>query len=90
MVAKNEQIIVRLSSDKKKKLQEIADSMEMDMSKLIRDKIDEIIDEYEVKDNIISLDINEIKELNNVVKELNKKTQNILKFYTKYTFNKNE
>jgi len=43
---KKEQIIVRLDAKKKAQLQEIADSMHINMSKLIRDKIDEIIDEY--------------------------------------------
>ncbi|MFC0903880.1 hypothetical protein ACFHWD_04140 [Clostridium sp. MT-14] len=43
MATKNAQIIIRLSEEKKEKLQEIADNMGIDMSKLIRDKIDEII-----------------------------------------------
>ena len=43
---KKEQIIVRLDAKKKAQLQEIADSRHINMSKLIRDKIDEIIDEY--------------------------------------------
>lgn len=51
MSIKNEQIIVRLSPDKKKKLQEIADSLNIDMSKLIRDKIDEIIRLYNEKND---------------------------------------
>lgn len=49
MATKNEQIIIRLSKDKKKKLQEIADRKNIDMSKLIRDKIDQIINENENK-----------------------------------------
>lgn len=43
MTTKKEQIIVRLSAEKKQQLQEIADDLKIDMSKLIRDKIDEII-----------------------------------------------
>lgn len=45
-INKKEQIIVRLDSKTKKQLQEVADDLNIDMSKLIRDKIDEIIEEH--------------------------------------------
>lgn len=52
MATKNAQIIIRLSEEKKEKLQEIADNMGIDMSKLIRDKIDEIIKLYDTNNSL--------------------------------------
>lgn len=71
MATKNDQIIIRLSEDKKKRLQEIADSMGIDMSKLIRNEIDQIITMYDEKDKFKKMvmsnmkDSESIQELNN-------------------------
>ena len=55
LAVKNTQIIIRLSEEKKEKLQQIADSENIDMSKLIRDKIDEIIKNYENRNNFAKM-----------------------------------
>lgn len=72
MTNKREQIIVRLSGDKKEKLQKIADRLDTDMSSLIREKIDEIIAEYEKPKNKDSLlrSIDRIRENNEIYNEV--------------------
>lgn len=72
MTNKKEQIIVRLSGDKKEKLQKIADRLDTDMSSLIRSKIDEIIEEYEKPKTKINLmkSIDRIREDNEIYNEV--------------------
>lgn len=73
MVTKNAQIIIRLSEEKKEKLQEIADNMEIDMSKLIRDKIDEIIKIYDTNNSLSKMIVKSSyskKTKDNLIKEL--------------------
>lgn len=64
MSNKKEQIIVRLSGDKKEKLQKIADRLGTDMSSLVREKIDEIINEYEQPQSDFARTIDYIQENN--------------------------
>lgn len=64
MSNKKEQIIVRLSGDKKEKLQKIADRLGTDMSTLVREKIDEIINEYEQPQSDFARTIDYIQENN--------------------------